>query len=151
MGKQTFARIIFMTLIVTFEVKGDPVPKGRPRFARRGQFVQTYTDAKTIDYETHVAMKARQAIGASEPLQGALTVFLYLRYTIPASYSKKRKEACLRGVEYPKKVDLDNVYKSITDAMQGIVYANDSQIVEAHITKVYAETAGANIMVQECE
>ena len=140
-----------MTLIVTFEVEGDPVPKSRPRFARRGNFVQTYTDAKTIDYETHVAMKARQAIGASEPLQGALTVFLYLRYTIPASYSKKRKEACLRGVEYPKKVDIDNVYKSITDAMQGIVYANDSQIVEAHITKVYAETAGANIMVQECD
>jgi Holliday junction resolvase RusA-like endonuclease len=151
MGKQTFARIIFMTLIVTFEVEGDPVPKGRPRFARRGQFVQTYTDVKTIDYETHVAMKARQAIGASEPLQGALTVFLYLRYTIPASYSKKRKEACLRGVEYPKRIDLDNVYKSITDAMNGIVYTDDSQIVEAHITKVYAETAGANIMVQECE
>ncbi|CAB4128235.1 Crossover junction endodeoxyribonuclease, RusA-like [uncultured Caudovirales phage] len=140
-----------MTLIVTFEVEGDPVPKSRPRFARRGNFVQTYTDAKTIDYETHVAMKARQAIGASEPLQGALTVFLYLRYLIPASYSKKRKEACLRGVEYPKKIDIDNVYKSITDAMNGIVYTDDSQIVEAHIKKVYAETAGANIMVQECE
>ena len=140
-----------MTLIVTFEVDGDPVPKSRPRFARRGNFVQTYTDAKTIDYETHVAMKARQAIGASEPLQGALTVFLYLRYLIPPSYSKKRKEACLRGVEYPKKIDIDNVYKSITDAMNGIVYTDDSQIVEAHIKKVYAETAGANIMVQECE
>ena len=140
-----------MTLIVTFEVEGDPVPKSRPRFARRGQFVQTYTDAKTIDYETHVAMKARQAIGASEPLKGALTVFLYLRYAVPASYSKKRKEACLLGLEYPKKQDIDNVYKSITDAMQGIVFLNDSQIVEAHIKKVYAESAGANIMVQECE
>ena len=140
-----------MTLIVTFTVDGDPVPKGRPRFARRGQFVQTYTDAKTIDYETHVAMKARQAIGASEPLQGALTVFLYLRYGVPTSYSKKRKEACLRGVEYPKKQDIDNVYKSITDAMQGIVFLNDSQIVEAHIKKVYSEEAGANVMVQECE
>ena len=140
-----------MSLVVTFTVDGDPVPKGRPRFARRGQFVQTYTDAKTIDYETHVAMKARQAIGASEPLEGALTVFLYLRYTIPVSYSKKRKEACLAGLEFPKKVDIDNVYKSITDAMQGIVYDNDSQIVEAHIKKVYAEDAGANVMVQETE
>jgi len=140
-----------MSLVVTFTVDGDPVPKGRPRFARRGQFVQTYTDAKTIDYETHVAMKARQAIGASEPLEGALTVFLYLRYGVPTSYSKKRKEACLAGLEFPKKVDIDNVYKSITDAMQGIVYANDSQIVEAHIKKVYAEDAGANVMVQECE
>ena len=140
-----------MTLVVTFTVDGDPVPKGKPRFARRGQFVQTYTDAKTIDYETHVAMKARQAIGASEPLKGALTVFLYLRYTIPASYTKKRKEACLLGLEFPKRIDLDNVYKSITDAMNGIVYVDDSQIVEAHIKKVYHETAGANVMVQECE
>ena len=138
-----------MTLIVTFEVEGDPVPKGRPRFARRGQFVQTYTDAKTIDYETHVAMKARQAIGASEPLQGALTVFLYLRYAVPPSYSKKRKEACLNDLEYPKRVDIDNCYKSITDAMNGIVYLDDSQIVEAHITKVYHEQGGANVMVQE--
>jgi Holliday junction resolvase RusA-like endonuclease len=140
-----------MTLGVTFSVDGDTVPKGRPRFARKGQFVQTYTDAKTIDYETHVAMKARQAIGASEPFKGALTVFLYLRFAIPPSYSKKRKEACLAGLEYPKRVDLDNCYKSITDAINGIVYFDDSQIVEAHITKVYAETAGANIMVQECE
>jgi Holliday junction resolvase RusA-like endonuclease len=140
-----------MTLVVTFTVDGDPVPKGRPRFARRGQFVQTYTDAKTIDYETHVSMRARHAIGATKPLEGALSVFLYLRYTVPASYSKKRKEACLRGVEYPKRIDIDNVYKSITDAMNGIVYLDDSQIVEAHIKKVYAEDSGANIMVQECE
>ena len=140
-----------MSLIVTFTVDGDPVPKGRPRFARRGQFVQTYTDAKTIDYETHVAIKARQAIGASEPFKGALSVFLYLRYGVPTSYSKKRKEACLAGLEYPKKQDIDNVYKSITDAMQGIVFLNDSQIIEAHIKKVYAKTAGANVMVQECE
>ena len=140
-----------MTLVVTFAVDGDPVPKGRPRFARRGQFVQTYTDAKTIDYETQVAMKARHAIGSTKPLESALTVFLYLRYTVPASYSKKRKEACLNGLEYPKRIDIDNVYKSITDAMNGIVYLDDSQIVEAHIKKVYAEESGANIMVQECD
>ena len=138
-------------LVVTFHVDGDPIPKGRPRFARRGHFVQTYTDAKTLEYETHVAMKARQAIGASEPLKGALSVFLYLRYSIPSSYTKKRKEACLNGLEYPKRSDIDNCYKSITDAMQGIVYLNDSQIVEAHIKKVYAEEGGADIMVQECE
>lgn len=136
-------------LIVNFEVPGDPIPKGRPRFARRGTFVQTYTDSKTIEYETRVATKARMAIGSSEPLKGHLTVFLYLRYTVPASYTKKRKEACLNGLEYPKRIDLDNCYKSITDAMNGIVYVDDSQIVEAHILKCYAEEPGANIMIQE--
>jgi Holliday junction resolvase RusA-like endonuclease len=136
-------------LIVNFEIPGDPVPKGRPRFARRGTFVQTYTDSKTLEYETLVGFKARQAIGASEPLKGHLTVFLYLRYAVPASYSKKRTEACLNGLEYPKRVDLDNCYKSITDAMNGIVYADDSQIVEAHILKCYALEPGANVMIHE--
>jgi len=135
--------------IVNFEIPGDPVPKGRPRFARRGTFVQTYTDSKTLEYETLVGFKARQAIGASEPLKGHLTVFLYLRYAVPASYSKKRTEACLNGLEYPKRVDLDNCYKSITDAMNGIVYADDSQIVEAHIMKCYSLEPGANVMIQE--
>jgi len=135
--------------IVNFEIPGDPVPKGRPRFARRGTFVQTYTDSKTLEYETLVGFKARQAIGASEPLKGHLTVFLYLRYAVPSSYSKKRTEACLNGLEYPKRVDLDNCYKSITDAMNGIVYADDSQIVEAHIMKCYSLEPGANVMIQE--
>jgi Holliday junction resolvase RusA-like endonuclease len=136
-------------LIVNFEIPGDPVPKGRPRFARRGTFVQTYTDSKTLEYETLVGFKARQAIGASEPLKGHLTVYLYLRYAVPASYSKKRTEACLNGFEYPKRVDLDNCYKSITDAMNGIVYVDDSQIVEAHILKCYSLEPGANVMIQE--
>jgi Holliday junction resolvase RusA-like endonuclease len=136
-------------LIVNFEVPGDPVPKGRPRFARRGTFVQTYTDSKTIEYETRVATLARMAIGSSEPLKGHLTVYLYLRYAVPASYSKKRTEACLNGFEYPKRVDLDNCYKSITDAMNGIVYVDDSQIVEAHILKCYSLEPGANVMIQE--
>lgn len=112
-------------------------------------FVQTYTDSKTIEYETRVATKARIAMGSSEPLKGHLNVFLYLRYTVPPSYTKKRKEACLNGFEFPKRIDLDNCYKSITDAMNGIVYLDDSQIVEAHIHKCYAEEPGANIMVQE--
>ena len=135
--------------IVNFEIPGDPVPKGRPRFAWRGTFVQTYTDSKTLEYETLVGFKARQAIGASEPLKGHLTVFLYLRYAVPASYSKKRTEACLNGLEFPKRVDLDNCYKSITDAMNGIVYADDSQIVEAHIMKCYSLEPGANVMIHE--
>ena len=112
-------------------------------------FVQTYTDSKTIEYETRVATQARIAMGSSEPLKSHLTVFLYLRYTVPPSYTKKRKEACLNGFEYPKRIDLDNCYKSITDAMNGIVYVDDSQIVEAHILKCYAEEPGANIMIQE--
>ena len=41
-----------MTFMVTYLVEGNPIGKGRPRFAKRGKFVSTYTPTKTRDYES---------------------------------------------------------------------------------------------------
>jgi Holliday junction resolvase RusA-like endonuclease len=135
---------------IMFTVYGDPVAKGRPRFAKRGNFVQTYTPEKTKTYESEVAMMAKAAMGASEALEGALEAFIYVTYAIPASYSKKRSEACLSGLEkHTKKPDLDNVVKSVVDGMDKIVFLNDSQITSIHATKVYGEIAKVEVMVRE--
>ena len=135
---------------IMFTVYGDPVAKGRPRFAKRGNFVQTYTPEKTKTYETEVAMMAKAAMGASEALEGALEAFIYVTYAVPASYSKKRSEACLSGLEkHTKKPDLDNVVKSVVDGMDKIVFLNDSQITSIHATKVYGEIAKVEVMVRE--
>jgi Holliday junction resolvase RusA-like endonuclease len=37
------------------------------------------------------------------------------------------------------------------DGMNGIVYVDDSQVVEIHTTKVYAETGGVDILITEKE
>jgi Holliday junction resolvase RusA-like endonuclease len=37
------------------------------------------------------------------------------------------------------------------DAMNGIVYVDDSQVVEIHTTKVYADTAGVDVLIKEKE
>ena len=135
---------------IMFTVYGDPVAKGRPRFAKRGNFVQTYTPEKTKTYESEVAMMAKAAMGASEALEGALEAFIYVTYAVPASYSKKRSEACLSGLEkHTKKPDLDNVVKSVVDGMDKIVFLNDSQITSIHATKVYGEIAKVEVMVRE--
>lgn len=135
---------------IMFTVYGDPVAKGRPRFAKRGNFVQTYTPEKTKTYESEVAMMAKAAMGASEALEGALEAFIYVTFSIPASYSKKRSEACLSGLEkHTKKPDLDNVVKSVVDGMDKIVFLNDSQITSIHATKVYGEIAKVEVMVRE--
>lgn len=139
-----------MTFQLVFCVYGNPVPKGRPRFAKRGNFVQTYTPEKTKNYESEVAMMAKAAMGASEALEGALEAFIYVTYAVPASYSKKRSEACLSGLEkHTKKPDLDNVVKSVVDGMDKIVFLNDSQITSIHATKVYGEIAKVEVMVRE--
>jgi Holliday junction resolvase RusA-like endonuclease len=139
-----------MTFTVMFSVDGIPHGKGRPRFRRTGNFVSTYTDAKTKTYESLVKEAAKKAMGSSEPLETPISFYCYIRLPIPKSYSKKRIEACLSGSEPPtKKPDWDNVAKSVADAMNGVIYLDDSQIVQATITKKYDAVAGVDVMVME--
>jgi len=112
-----------MSFMVTFMVEGTPVPKGRPRFARRGKFVSTYSPKTTVDYETKVAEAAQLAMGSSEPLEG------YERPT--------------------KKSDIDNYCKAVFDGMNGIVFLDDSQVVSLHSTKVYGTIGMVEVMVKE--
>ena len=139
-----------MTFMVMYTVYGEPVGKGRPRFARRGNFVSTYTPQKTKSYEDEIRMMAKAAMGASEPLETPITVAIYIRVGIPTSFSKQKHKDALSGFIKPtKKPDLDNVAKCFLDSMNDIVYLDDKQVVNLHVTKVYAETPAVEVMVKE--
>lgn len=45
---------------MNFVVPGEPVGKGRPKFARRGNFVTAYTPEKTASYENLVSCMPMQ-------------------------------------------------------------------------------------------
>ena len=139
-----------MTFIVTYQVEGNPVGKGRPRFARRGNFVSTYSPTKTRDYESVIKDAAQKAMGSNELLETPVTVAIYITVPIPQSYSKKRTEACLNGSERPiKKPDIDNIAKCFLDAMNQVVYLDDTQVLTLHVTKVYGTVGMVEVMVKE--
>ena len=136
-----------MTFQVTFTVYGDPQGKARPRFTRQGR---AYTPAKTAGYEAEIRQMAAAAMGSSEPLETPVSVFCYVTLPIPSSTPKKRLSAFLDGSERPlKKPDLDNVAKAFLDAMNGVVYQDDKQVVSLHCTKVYGTVPSVNILVKE--
>jgi Holliday junction resolvase RusA-like endonuclease len=138
-----------MTFQMNFTVEGTPIGKGRPKFARRGNFVSTYTPTKTRDYEDIIKIEARRVMPFI-PLETSVAVFVYIAVPVPVSYSKKRKIDCLAGIEKPmKKPDIDNVAKCFLDAMNGIVYVDDSQVVSLHVTKVYGTVGQVEVMVRE--
>jgi Holliday junction resolvase RusA-like endonuclease len=56
----------------------------------------------------------------------------------PTSWSKKKRES-MTGEGMTSRPDIDNLYKSVTDAMNGIVYCDDSQITRALMRKQYNE------------
>jgi Holliday junction resolvase RusA-like endonuclease len=135
---------------IHFQVEGDPKGKGRPRFTRAGKFTRVYTDKQTLDYEALIKFYAAEAMGSTDPLETPVRVFLYIRHAVPQSYSKKRTEACLSGLEQPcKKPDIDNIAKTYLDAMNGVIFKDDTQVVDLHVKKVYSAVPGVDVMVME--
>lgn len=137
-----------MSISICFYVDTTPIPKGRPRFRSMGKFVQTYTDSKTRSFEELIAEQAKEAMGDMEPLETPLTVFLHFTLPIPASASKKVKEALLNA-PHTKKPDIDNLCKSVLDGMANIVFKNDGQIASLHATKKYGNVGFINVLVKE--
>jgi Holliday junction resolvase RusA-like endonuclease len=94
---------------------------------------------------------ARCAMGASPPLETPVTVAIYIRIEIPKSFSKQKRKDALEGILKPmRKPDIDNIAKSHLDAIQGgIIILDDKQVVNLHVTKVYAEIGAVEVMVKE--
>lgn len=116
-------------------VPGEPVAKGRPRVGKFG----TYTPKKTLNYETYVKELWVTSYGQTM-LEGELKAEITAYFSIPKSTSKKKKVEMSEGRINPiKRPDADNIAKTVLDALNGIAYYDDSQIVEVTVKKRYAE------------
>lgn len=134
--------------MISFSVPGTPVGKGRPKFARRGNFVTAYTPEKTASYENLIKVKAEQAMFGISMIEGACAVSIWLYVTPPASWSQKKQRQALENLILPtSKPDCDNVLKGLMDACNGIVFKDDKQVVDVHVIKRYAEKAEARMRV----
>jgi Holliday junction resolvase RusA-like endonuclease len=133
---------------ISFIIPGTPVGKGRPKFARRGNFVTAYTPEKTASYENLVKLAAAEAMKGRAVIDGAVSVWIGLYVTPPASWSQKKQRSALNGGILPtSKPDLDNCIKGIFDACNEIVWKDDKQAVELTVTKKYSESARAVVQV----
>lgn len=138
--------------MIEFIVPGQPVAKGRPKFARRGKNVVAYTPAKTAAYESRVQHAAGAAMAGREPTARPVRLVVSLALEVPASWSKKRRALAIAGtIRATKKPDADNVLKGLKDGCNGIVWKDDAQVVSIELSKAYGETPGASVSVVELE
>lgn len=136
--------------MISFKIPGQPVAKGRPKFARRGNFVTAYTPAKTLNYENLVKNAAAEAMGDRLPSARPMAIEVHLFMQIPASWSNKRRLMAADGqIQATKKPDADNCLKGIKDGCNGIVWRDDAQVVRIVMTKAYAEIPHAMVFVHE--
>ncbi|MCM1513361.1 MAG: RusA family crossover junction endodeoxyribonuclease [Oxalobacter formigenes] len=136
--------------MITFTVPGIPKGKGRPRFARSGNRVITYTPPETAAYENAVKTAAMQAMGGRKPYGGTCEIHIMAAFPIPKSWPEsKKRQARLDRIHPAKKPDLDNVMKTVCDALNGIVWKDDAQVVRAHVTKCYDDNPRVEVTVIE--
>lgn len=69
---------------------------------------------------------------------------------VPGSWSKKKRAAALEGSIRPTgKPDCSNMVKLVEDALNGVAWRDDSQIVSLGVRKRYAEKPETRLTIKE--
>ena len=135
-----------------FTIPGEPKGKGRPQFSTKGGYARAITPEATANYENLVKLSFLQAHGKAEPyakdvpLVAKITAF----FPIPQSASKKKQAAMEAGEIVPtKKPDTDNIAKIVLDALNGLAYYDDAQIVVLSLQKAYSTKPRVDVQIFE--
>ena len=132
---------------VWFVVQGEPKGKERPRYSSKSRTM--YTPTATKNYEKLIAITYKAKYGSRSFEQGEpLKISIWAFFGIPASDSAAKAMDKIRGKIRPtKKPDWDNIGKIVADALNGIAYHDDAQIVEALTRKYYSDNPRLEIMI----
>ena len=127
----------------------EPVPKGRPRFHIQGRRVMTFTPSKTHIYEQTIALEYSQRRKKVFERNTPIDVSLVFGLPIPQTTPKKRRPDMESGAtRHIKKPDVDNLVKAVLDALNGIAYEDDAQIVSIVASKKYASEPFVEIYIE---
>ena len=112
--------------------------------------MQTYDPKTSKEFKEKLKVLAiQQSPTVSER---ALEVSIVFYMSIPKSKPKKWRERAARNEEKcTVHKDLDNLAKSVLDALTGILWKDDSQIVKLVIEKVYGEIPRIEMEVHEID
>lgn len=131
-----------------FEVEGKAVGKQRPRVNMNTGMV--YTPNKTKDYEFLVQQSFKLKYPRFNELTGRVGIEIIAFIKIPKNTSKKSAEKMIAGEISPtKKPDVDNIAKSILDAMNNFVFHDDNEVSKITVEKRYSLVDKTYIKVYE--
>ena len=135
-----------------FEIKGKPQGKARARtfYDNRIGKMRSVTPERTISYEELIRWSFVSQGGKYGGHSASFRVEISARYEVPRSWSKKKRTAALSGEILPQvKPDCDNVVKTVLDALNGVAYNDDRQVVYVACRKKYAEEGSILVKIEE--
>lgn len=136
---------------VHFTVPGRPQGKARAKTFHKKNFTTTVTPDNTVLYENFIKERYLQASQGVFLERGTpVALGIVVRFLPTKSTSKKKQAQMLEGEILPlKKPDIDNIVKVICDALNGVAYHDDTQVVMVNVKKVYSAIEGVDVTVEE--
>lgn len=158
-------------VFLCFELIGKPGHKGRhrsriiiPRDAwtvvagqrvltqagARRIFMTQYADPATEAIEKVIKQAAGLMMRGRPPSARPLSLLVHAFREIPKSWSARDKEKALNHAILPTgRPDGDNYLKAAQDALNGVAYIDDSQIIDARVIKRYSAKPAMRIELRE--
>ena len=130
--------------MIAFTVFGVPVPKGSKRAfvlpnSRRVAMVES--SAKTLKpWLSDVRYQASLKMNGHDLLLGPVALHLDFSMPKPKSYPKRRQLFMTKA-----RGDADKIARAVLDALKGVLYRDDAQVVELLIRKEYGDRPGVRI------
>ena len=136
---------------ITFTIYAEPVPKARARTfynAKAGR-VMSYTPKKTTGFEQLISVEAAKHRPKSGLIMTGVSIEIKIFKSIPKSMSKKKRVLAEAGNLRPTtRPDGDNYEKGIFDALKGVIWHDDGQIVDCHWQKFFSNTPRVEVEIK---
>jgi Holliday junction resolvase RusA-like endonuclease len=112
--------------------------KQRARSTTRGGRTRHYTPTDTVVFESMVRSYYKGSGG--QFMSGAIRAQVHVARAIPKRFTREQRRQIEQGTLMPTtKPDVDNYAKAVMDALRGVAYKDDAQIVDLHSTKSFAD------------
>lgn len=115
-------------------VEGPPIPAMRPRIKPGKMYDLQYKAKENFGWKVKSKMKPYFI-----PTRNAVILELEFHMPIPESLSRKKKEG-IKGTMHIKRPDISNLIKFVEDALNGILWQDDSVIAKIKAKKIYSDT-----------
>lgn len=131
---------------MNFTVGGQPVPQPRARISTRGGFARGYVPSKHPIHAYRQAVATAAKIACTHQTEDPVSVILQFTFERPKSHMNKNGPKPTAPL-FPH-CDCDNLAKGCLDAMTGIIWYDDDQVVELHVYKQYGTSGQTKVTVE---
>ena len=130
--------------MITFDVLGTPVTQGSTKaFVVGKRAIVTHDKRKPLmDWRGDIAHAASAASGGRFADKG-VPVWITAAFRV-----QRPKSAPKRVIRPTTKPDSDKLARALLDALKGVLYADDSQVVSLNVSKQFAVDGAPGVYVE---